>query len=234
MPTWDSPRPPLPSARCRGMTVPELLAVVAIILIIVSILLPNLSKSRDHAYRVKCQVNLKNLSIATRSYIIENRNYLPFPNSNHYESSGKWNGPGWLYKYPNKTQLPHLKNGVFWEHLRDYNIYRCPVDFPPYQMGPVHTITSYGMHGDLRDDKHLPAARTTEIKVARAIIFWETDETQGGGFWNDGNNFANEGITRRHFSGATVAVIDGSTEWLSYSDYYALAGQDPGRLWCKP
>jgi prepilin-type N-terminal cleavage/methylation domain-containing protein len=222
---------PFPRA---GFTVPEMLAVVAIILIVLSILLPSLNKGREHAIRIQCQVNLKNLILATRGYVLENRHYLPFPNSNAIETSGAWTGPGWLYKAPNKTQLEHIEAGVLWPHLRDYKTYRCPLDKPPYLMGPVHNITSYGMNGELRDTAHLPAYRTFDLKVGRAIIFWETDETQGGGFWNDGNNFPNEGITRRHFTGATVAVIDGSTEWLNYSDYYALAGQDPGRLWCKP
>ncbi|MBD3309454.1 prepilin-type N-terminal cleavage/methylation domain-containing protein [candidate division KSB3 bacterium] len=52
----------------RGFTLIELLVVIAIISLLVSILLPSLSKAKDLARLAVCQVNLKNIGIALHLY----------------------------------------------------------------------------------------------------------------------------------------------------------------------
>lgn len=60
----------------KAFTVPELLAVVAIISILISILLPSMQRAREVARNVICLSNLHQMAIGTSGYCIEEK-YLP-------------------------------------------------------------------------------------------------------------------------------------------------------------
>ncbi len=62
---------------CKAFTVPEMLAVVAIIMIIISILLPSLTRARITARRAICGSNLHQIAVAFRQYANENQRYYP-------------------------------------------------------------------------------------------------------------------------------------------------------------
>jgi len=61
----------------RGFTLIELLVVVAIIGLLISILLPSLSRARESARSVQCQANLHSISQGIRGYINENNSFYP-------------------------------------------------------------------------------------------------------------------------------------------------------------
>ena len=60
-----------------AFTLIELMVVIAIILILVAMLLPALSRAKDQANRVTCINNLRQLNYATHMYVDDNEDQLP-------------------------------------------------------------------------------------------------------------------------------------------------------------
>ena len=61
----------------KYFTMLELLIVIAVIVILVSILLPALNKARDKAMEISCTARMKNIGLAVISYIGDFSDYLP-------------------------------------------------------------------------------------------------------------------------------------------------------------
>lgn len=76
----------------RGFTLIELLVVVAIIALLISILLPSLSRAREQGRQTVCIANLKSMGVAMTMYFGDNKDWFPYEKSNWPQG---YNG-GWL------------------------------------------------------------------------------------------------------------------------------------------
>ena len=65
--------------KSRAFTLIELLVVIAIIALLISILLPSLSRAKELARRLKCQTYLKGIGSACKIYANDNRERWPVP-----------------------------------------------------------------------------------------------------------------------------------------------------------
>ena len=113
--------------KVAGFTLVELLVVISIIALLLSILMPALSKARRSAQKTACMANMKQIGIAINIYTSTNRDIMPM-------IVERWWGGGFV---------PGLENGGDgwnWagELLKAANIpmnmFRCPGDHRKYKV----------------------------------------------------------------------------------------------------
>jgi prepilin-type N-terminal cleavage/methylation domain-containing protein len=119
-------------SRTRGFTLVELLVVIAIIAVLISILLPALSKARAVATRVTCCNQMRQIVNATVNYAQAYKDYLPDPQSDWrtWNMSGEANRMSWLEidLRTNPPTVPKAGPGllVYTKFLGTSKILVCP------------------------------------------------------------------------------------------------------------
>jgi len=139
-----------------GFTVMELLVVIAIIAIMAALLLPALSKTKEHAKGTVCRNNMKQIALAFLLYSEDNSDALPWPggapgranNNDEYEAdwcaggqnsidpnlSSSWYVPGFGFNaecgsvYPYVSSKPRVAYDP--NHKDPFPVYRCPSTGP--------------------------------------------------------------------------------------------------------
>lgn len=156
--------------RDRGFTLVELLIVIGIISVLISILIPAISKARASAVRTQCLANIRQLVIAQTAYAADQDNYLVSAGSG--TEQGSWIGLLQSYSSgPIARRCPADQSVFFDEPL--------PSTFPPR-----YRVTSYGINNYV-SPTHVPFGRKpvkrfTELKRTTNVIqFVELSETGG-------------------------------------------------------
>lgn len=219
----------------QAFTLIELLVVITIIALLAALLFPVFAGAREKAMRTVCLGNLRQLALANIQYAVENGGRLSFPN---------WGGkdtvcsPGWAYDQKLTGNIGDLTNGVLWQYLRDAQLYRCPIDKPPWN-SVSQKVSSYVMSGTIcafgatSGGKPICGCRLSEFN-GNAVMLWEGSAGAVGSSGDLGSH-PNEGLESRHKDAAQVACFDGHTERMTLNEYRALAASsERNRLWCNP
>ena len=117
--------------REKKFTLIELLVVVAIIGLLMSMLLPSLTKARAAAKRAICASNLKQSGIAVEMYLSDNKSYFPpRVSGSNFEYIGKNGSQSYYaeeYRNINKRFLNPYVGGPY-EEDDEVLVARCPSD----------------------------------------------------------------------------------------------------------
>jgi prepilin-type N-terminal cleavage/methylation domain-containing protein/prepilin-type processing-associated H-X9-DG protein len=111
--------------RRNAFTLVELLVVIGIIAMLISILLPVLSRAREAARQTKCLSNLRQLATATIMYCDANKGRFPGPGFSSALASYEWD---WIYWSPSTRKLEESPLGAYLGGRMTEAMVRCPSD----------------------------------------------------------------------------------------------------------
>jgi len=233
----DERQPKGPRAR-RGFTLVELLVVIGIIALLISILLPALSKAREQARAVRCQSNIRQIFAAMRMYADSNKGaYMIPPRVENLTLAGNDRMGIFMISEPGAYDYEH---GNFWPYIgpsrfNRERVFNCPTDEDVYR--PVRRGTfqdnaafnrnfTYSFNAQLRGTSD-PAPYSTpqgmkESQVShpsqKILILEEEWPNDGCGFYAPPNN-EDDIMTRRHTKKGNQGFADGHVELCDPAQY---------------
>jgi prepilin-type N-terminal cleavage/methylation domain-containing protein len=139
---------PSTSRRTSGFTLIELLVVITIVGVLLAVLLPTLQEARKVAYTAVCASNLRQLSVATHSYVVDQRDSaLPLT----YRFSFGWGvrlSPYLGREHPGLRTNPE-DNGNYSSLFTQWRVFRCPENKSARRAGALYYHWNYGYNGIL-------------------------------------------------------------------------------------
>ena len=222
--------------RSKGFTLIELLVVISVIALLLSILMPSLSKVKDHAKRIVCTFNCKTLSTAWTSYAIQNDDRL-VSSSTGYSSFDNhlskepllcpnpwvdWAGYPSESSYDKEEQTLAIEQGVLYPHVETPKAYRCPKskDFERRCYSIPDFFGNELINGHVTVGGQEALLKMGQITMpSKRIIFLDEGYVTYGGYtiyydramwWDPPPN--------RHDNGITIGYADGHSGFVKWKD----------------
>lgn len=202
----------------RGFTLIELLVVVAIIVVLISLIIPSLNRAREESKNVYCANQLRQMAIGNTIYADEYADrYLP---TTYVDSSG------WRYYWMNNSAFRTILNLGRTTHLVPKK-WICPNAILAAAGNDNYNFDkSYGpnVEGliDVSSD-FVAYKRSTIINPSAKLMF--ADALDWWICWGGSANYAGEdsvsfskmaaAYRHRNYSAANIAFFDGHAETLS-------------------
>lgn len=213
-----------------GFTLIELLVVISIIAMLMSILLPGLSRAREAGKCVVCLSSIRQLTLAWDFYATDNEDRLCSPDTywNDTPASNYWvaDGPAVPSNYTGGTETA-IEDGVLWPHTQQtLKLYKCNSDrsglLRSYSISNVmggyarDGITAYQTSSEI----HRPSEKMVFTDSASRLqwiadSFWPVDVSTSATRWRILNE---HNITARHSDGCNMSFADFHCEHWRWRD----------------
>ncbi|MCF7954351.1 MAG: prepilin-type N-terminal cleavage/methylation domain-containing protein [Phycisphaerae bacterium] len=172
----------------RAFTLIELLVVIAIIALLLAIIMPSLAMAKRHGKAVFCMNNLRQMSLASSSYTMENKDYYPLA---HYNimTDGILYVYSWDFTSHKDWSTTPAENiiepGILWQGQTLEQVQQCP-SFKGDANWFADPFTGYNYNTSYigRDETVFPAksARASEVRSPGATALF------GDGQYAEGAN----------------------------------------------
>jgi len=223
-----------PRRRRAGFTLIELLVVISIIALLIGILLPVLAYARRQAQAMSCLSRIRQINLGTQMFTVENRDRLPWTNWDG--GNDVYDAPGWLYDTRVSGNLDDyaIEDGEVHRFMQVDQPFLCPLDEELVDELPgVRRLSSYVMNGAVSGYAVRRPYPITAFN-SDAVLYWELDETDDAGSWNDGANRPDETTTQRHEDSGMATRFDGSALRVNQDTWTAWRDSRPGVLYANP
>lgn len=205
-----------------GFTLIELLVVLAIIGILLSILLPQLSKVREASLRAVCSSNMSQLNKAYTAYSSQNNNLLVSAET----TSSNGHPPAW-FLHSSYSFDTYVTQSPLYPYLNNEEVFRCPSENRDriYNNGNYkrsYSInTSLAGRGYITDDER--RYRTERVEApATTFVFLGDADTRGKNIGAFVQGYENQWVdwpASRHGKSKTpLSFLDGHVEIYTFKD----------------
>ncbi len=210
----------------RGLTLLELLVVIAVVAILASLLLCGIHRAKASAQALSCRNNLRQGGTATLLFAADNGDKLPKNGS----SGGDWYTNGWYIDLPKEIGLPPY-NEMPWHSNAGIDPGRCN------WICPANTRRSNGknlFHYCLNENVNSTGGNQIMLgSIPKpTVTVWLFDNGKVGPVaqWNNVH-------TNLHNQGAQFVFIDGHVALFRNTAYWNFAHgkaitNNPDLVWC--
>jgi prepilin-type N-terminal cleavage/methylation domain-containing protein/prepilin-type processing-associated H-X9-DG protein len=211
--------------RPKGFTLIELLVVISIIALLLAILMPSLSKAKQQARRLICSSNMRQMGIALKTYLMDNRDHLP-DSSCHISDPDKY----WiaiLSKYLGEDllfQCPSDESKNFIDWNKPFDTQPADARWSSFALNALLDSQCPRYNGRYNDVKAIrkpqyciyvsesPSSWTSEDHVHPEWWFYNIDLAKGKVAWD------------RHSKRSNYLFADGHAELLEIEKTYTWPG----------
>lgn len=217
--------------RKHFFTLLELLIIVAIIGILLSLLLPSLSKARETARKAICASNQAQIGRAINSYVLNNDQYMPASTGPGKKKDGSLRAGGNRAHYK-LHMLPYLGVEVKGKKVKTTEVFDCPSTKLKDLQGigkDVNGGIAYSReYGELYFGTHTASGNNhdgvikmnyinepSETVATADTIDWPNNEKQVRCLWKPSYEQSLVLVGNRHSKGINVLWVDLSVRWKS-------------------
>ncbi|WP_428940469.1 prepilin-type N-terminal cleavage/methylation domain-containing protein [Fontivita pretiosa] len=209
------------SAIRGAFTLVELLVVIGIIAVLISVLLPSLSKAREAANRTACLSNMRQLTTGWIMYANEHKGALVFAETGSAsDPTNVDKQDGWVIDVGPMQNTPEaIRAGLLWKYCKNPEVYRCPSSTDKFNYRS-YSIPTY-LNGSPSFNTPVVTKLGPQVKSDRLVFIEEYDERgfnrgsflqlPSGYLWGDIPAFF-------HVKGTNMTFVDGHGEFRIWTD----------------
>ena len=206
-------------SRQSGFTLVELLVALGVVTVLLSLLVPALSRAREHARRLACLANVRTLTAAWLAYAHDNGGRLCAA------VPGAADRPGfhdWVASGPDEQSL---RAGVLWTYVNSAAAYRCPND--EVNAARTYLVNSWlNGEGPPAPGEDAPARSLARVREASETFVYMEHLDPGG--CND-RSFRVPPYPSNDWTDLPARGLHGESGIVSFADGHAIVWK-----WVKP